>query len=98
MTHASPRPWRITMQRSHDGSAVYFLRIVDAKDNRGADLYPHESVGGRGLEQVTADAQMIVGLANSLAAGAFEDDARHATPAEIPPGEQAPAGAMERLL
>lgn len=86
------------MQRSHDASTVYFLRILDAKDNRVADLYPDASVGGRGLEQVTADAQMIVGLANSLAAGAFEDDARHATPAEIPPAEQAPTGAMERLL
>ena len=97
MTTASPRPWRIQMQRSHDGSAVYFLRILDATDKRVADLYPHESVGGRGLEQVTADAQMIVGLANSLAAGAFEDDARHAAPAEIPEAERAPA-AMARLL
>lgn len=86
------------MQRSHDASTVFFLRILDANGSRVADLYPHESVGGRGLEQVTADAQMIVGLANSLAAGAFEDDARHATPAEIPKAEQAPAGTMERLL
>lgn len=98
MTPASPRPWRLEVKRSHDARTVYFLRILDANGNRVADLYPDASVGGRGFEQATADAQMIVGLANSLAAGAFEEDARHAPPAEIPPAEQAPAGTMERLL
>lgn len=94
----SPRPWRIQMQRSHDGSAVYFLRILDANDRRVADLYPHNSVGGRGLEQATADARLIVALANSPAAAAFEAEARHDAPAEIPEAERAPAGDSPRLL
>lgn len=100
MTPASPRPWRIAMQRSHDASTVYFLRILDASGHRVADLYPHESVGGRGLEQATADAQLIVKLAGSPAADAIEREAadRDAPPVEIPPAEQAPAGTMERLL
>ena len=94
----SPRPWRIAMQRSHDGSAVYFLRILDTNDRRVADLYPHDSVGGRGLEQSTADARLIVALANSPAAAAFEGEARHDAPAEIPEGERAPTHAIRRLL
>ena len=97
---ASPRPWTIAIRRTHDDSAVYYLRILDAKGNRVADLYPHESVGGRGLEQVTADAQLIVALANSPAADAVERETteRRADPVEIPAGEQAPLGGMERLL
>lgn len=65
-----------------------------------ADLYPHESVGGRGLEQATADAGLIVKLANSLAADAIERESadRDAPPVDIPTAEQAPTGAMERLL
>ena len=87
------------MQRSHDASTVYFLRILDATDNRVADLYPHESVGGRGLEQATADAQLIVKLASSPAADAIEREAadRRADPVEIPEAERPPA-AMARLL
>jgi len=97
---ASPRPWRITMHRSHDGSAVYFLRIVDATGNRVADIYPHESVGGCGLEQATADAQLIVKLVGSPAADAIEREAadRDAPPVDIPEAEQAPTGGMQRLL
>lgn len=100
MTADSPRPWRVQMQRTHDGSAVYFLRILDAQGNRVADLYPHESVGGRGLEQATADAGLIVALANSPAADAVEREAaeRQAAPVEIPEAERRPTGAMERLL
>jgi hypothetical protein len=88
------------MQRSHDGSTVFFLRILDANDNRVADLYPHESVGGRGIEQATADAGLIVKLASSPAADAIEREAaeRGAVPVDIPEAEQAPSGAMQRLL
>lgn len=100
VTAASPRPWRIQMQRTHDGASVYFLRILDAQGNRVADLYPHESVGGRGLGQATADAGLIVALANSPAADAVEREAaaRHAAPVEIPEAERRPTGTMERLL
>jgi hypothetical protein len=94
----SARPWRIEIKRSHDASTVFFLRILDATGSRVADLYPHESVGGRGLEQQTADAQMIVALANSPAAAAFEAEARHDAPVEIPEAERAPGGGMARLL
>lgn len=88
------------MQRSHDGSTVFFLRILDATGKRVADLYPHESVGGRGLEQVTDDASLIVKLANSPAADAIEREAadRDAVPVDIPAAERTPTGAMERLL
>ena len=100
MMAASPRPWKIEIKRTHDGSAVYFLRILDAKGHRVADLYPHESVGGGGLEQATADAGLIVALANSPAADAVERESaeRHAAPVEIPAAERMPTGAMERLL
>lgn len=98
MIPSSPKPWRMEIRRTHDGADVYFLRILDAKGSRVADLYPHESVGGRGLEQVTADARLVVALANSPAASAFETDARHDAPVEIPESERAPTAAMERLL
>ena len=100
MIPSSPKPWTLAIKRTFDGSAVYFLRILDAKGNRVADLYPHESVGGRGLEQATADAGLIVALANGPAADAVEREAadRHAAPVEIPEAERMPTGAMERLL
>lgn len=98
MIPSSPKPWAIEIKRAFGGASVYFLRILDANGKRVADLYPHESVGGRGLEQATADATLIVALANSPAAAAFEADARHDAPVEIPEADRPPTGAMERLL
>ena len=96
MTPASPRPWTIRVVRQPLTENVY--RINDAHGNKVAALSTSESVGGRGLEQALANAQLIVALTNSPAAAAFEADARHAAPAEIPEGERAPTAAMGRLL
>lgn len=98
MMPASPRPWTIQVVRQPLTENVYYVRINDAHGNKVAALSTNESVGGRGLEQALADAQLIVALANSPAAAQFETDARHAAPAEIPEGERAPTAAMGRLL
>lgn len=93
MTSTSPRPWKAV---THAAGTSHYLRVYDADGNRVCDFYPHESVGGRGLEQAEADAKLVVALANSPAAAAFE--ARHASPVEIPTAEQAPIPTEARLL
>lgn len=100
MTPASPRPWRLVMARQPLTDDVYFIRIEDANGNKVATLSPHPSVGGRGLEQATADAGLIVTLANSGAAQSIEREAaaRDAALVEVPEAERTPTGAMERLL
>lgn len=77
---------------------VYYVRINDANGNKVAALSTNASVGGRGLEQAMADAQLIVALANSTAAAEFEASARHDAPSEIPEADRATAGEMGRLL
>lgn len=98
MTTSSPKPWRFEEVKQPLVDNVYFIRIFDADGNKVATLSPHSSVGGRGLEQAVADARLIVAIANSPAAAAFESETRHAAPAEIPVEEQTPAGTTGRLL
>lgn len=94
----SPRPWVLQVVRQPLTDDVYYVRINDAAGNKVAALSTNASVGGRGLEQALADGQLIVALANSTAAAAFEADARHDAPTEIPEAERATAGGMGRLL
>lgn len=90
--NASPRPWTT---RRHAAGTGHFLRIYDATGNRVADFYPHESVGGRGIEQAQADARLVIALANSPAAD--DIDAR-TVEVEIPAAEQPPMPTEARLL
>ena len=77
---------------------VYFIQIDDANGNKVCALSTHASVGGRGVGQGIADAKLIVALVNSPAATAFEGEARHDTPVEIPEADRRPTAPMERLL
>lgn len=60
MTEPSPRPWRADEYPTYAGSAVHYVRIFDANGDRVADLYPHDSVGGKGIDQVRANAAAIL--------------------------------------
>lgn len=94
----SPRPWVMRIVRQPLTENVYFIQIDDAEGRKVATLSTHSSVGGRGVDQAIADARLIVALANSPAAAAFEGEARHAAPAEIPQADRATAGDTPRLL
>lgn len=96
--NASPRPWVMRIVRQPLTENVYFIQIDDANGNKVAALSTHASVGGRGVEQGLADAKLIVALVNSPAAAAFEGEARHAAPADIPEGERPPTADTGRLL
>lgn len=69
MIDAAPRPWSAEEYPTHAGSAVLYVRIVDANGDRVADLYPHESVGGKGIDQVRANAGAIVAGVNGTSGG-----------------------------
>lgn len=94
----SPRPWLMRIVRQPLTDNVYFIQIDDADGNKVCAFSTHASVGGRGVEQGIVDAKLIVALVNSPAAAAFEGEARHAAPTEIPETEPAPAGDSPRLL
>lgn len=64
MTDPSPRPWSADERPSYAGSPDTYIRILDANGQRVADLYPHASVGGRGIEQARADAALIIAGVN----------------------------------
>ena len=75
------------------------MRIIDAHDGKVADLYPHESVGGQGIDRVRANARLTVSLVNALPDEAFEEFTRQAAPLpEIPPPAERPLMATGRLL
>lgn len=59
---------RVVHQPLTDG--IYYIRMEDANRNKVAALSTNALVGGRGLEQALADAQLVVVLANSPAATA----------------------------
>ena len=100
MMPASPRPWVMRIVRQPLTENVYYIRIDDANGNKVAALSTHASVGGRGLEQATADARLIVTLANSGTADSIEREAagRVAAPVEIPEAERTAAGETRKLL
>jgi hypothetical protein len=64
VTDAAPRPWRAEEFPTYAGSVVHYVRIFDANGGRVADLYPHESVGGKGIDHVRANAAAILAGVN----------------------------------
>ena len=69
MIDAAPRPWSAEEYPTHAGSAVLYVRIVDANGDRVSDLYPHDSVGGKGIDQVRANAAEILAGVNGKGGG-----------------------------